>query len=41
MEDWLHFPEPIPAIRHHATAENAVAVRMDARFRGLQANSSI
>ena len=27
MEDWLHFPEPIPAIRHHATPENAVAVR--------------
>ena len=27
MEDWLHFTEPIPAIRHHATPENAVAVR--------------
>ncbi len=27
MEDWLHFPQPVPAIRHHATEANALAVR--------------
>ncbi len=27
MEDWLHFPQPVPAIRHHATEANARAVR--------------
>ncbi|TLG77950.1 COX15/CtaA family protein [Methylocystis sp. B8] len=27
MEDWLHFPHPVPAIRHHATEANAIAVR--------------
>lgn len=27
MEDWLHFPQPVPAIRPHANEENAIAVR--------------
>lgn len=27
MEDWLLFPRPVPQIRPHATAENAIAVR--------------
>jgi cytochrome c oxidase assembly protein subunit 15 len=27
MEDWLLFPHPVPEVRHHASAENAVAVR--------------
>lgn len=27
MEDWLLFPHPVPEVRHHATEENAVAVR--------------
>jgi cytochrome c oxidase assembly protein subunit 15 len=27
MEDWLHFPHPVPAIRHHVTEANATAVR--------------
>ncbi|MEF3366009.1 COX15/CtaA family protein [Methylocystis sp. 9N] len=27
MEDWLHFPHPVPAIKPYATEENAIAVR--------------
>ena len=27
MEDWLHFPHPVPEIRHHATEETATGVR--------------
>lgn len=27
MEDWLLFPHPVAEVRHHATEENAVAVR--------------
>jgi heme a synthase len=27
MEDWLLFPHPVPEVKHHATEENAVAVR--------------
>lgn len=27
MEDWLHFPHPTPAIKPHATEENAFAIR--------------
>lgn len=27
MEDWLHFPQPVPEIRPHSTEENAIAVR--------------
>jgi hypothetical protein len=27
MEDWLHFPHPVPAIRHRTTESNALAVR--------------
>ncbi len=27
MEDWLHFPHPVPAIKQRATEENAIAVR--------------
>jgi cytochrome c oxidase assembly protein subunit 15 len=27
MEDWLHFPDPVPAIRRHARAADAVEVR--------------
>jgi cytochrome c oxidase assembly protein subunit 15 len=27
MEDWLNFPDPIPAIRRHATEADAVGVR--------------
>jgi cytochrome c oxidase assembly protein subunit 15 len=27
MEDWLLFPHPVPEVRHHATEENALAVR--------------
>jgi cytochrome c oxidase assembly protein subunit 15 len=27
MEDWLLFPHPAPEVRHHATQENALAVR--------------
>lgn len=27
MEDWLHFPQPVPQIRQHAREENALDVR--------------
>jgi len=27
MEDWIHFPEPTPAVEPHPTVENALAVR--------------